>query len=54
MTTTFTNPETGAEVRVYVHEMFRIDGKLVAKVNKGEKQSPYTFIVAAQTLGTVI
>ena len=50
MTATFTNPDNGATIQVFVQERFEQHGEQWARVNKGAAKSPMAFNVRAEAL----
>jgi hypothetical protein len=47
MAATYTNPENGKTMRVYVHSAYQVDGQTFLKVNKGTEKNAYVFAVLA-------
>ena len=45
MTATWTNPETGRSLNIFVHGIVDQHGEQWARVNKGEAKTPASFLV---------
>lgn len=50
MQATYTNPEIGQSIKVFVHSRFEQHGEAWATVNKGSAMSRMTFNVRAEAL----
>ena len=54
MTATWTNPETGVKLTVFVHNIDEMHGEAFARVNKGEVKTHYTFFVRVSDTNVIL